>query len=107
VFVLPGVPRILEAMLDDVISALPQGAPIASMSVTVWLRESEIATGLSNIQDAHPTVDIGSYPFAREERLGTSLVVRGTAPEAVADAVNAITDMLRAAEAEFTLDTPV
>ena len=106
VFVLPGVPRILEAMLDDVMSQLPQGAPIASLSVTVWLRESEIASRLSAIQDAHPTVDIGSYPFARDERLGTSLVTRGIAPEAVAAAMRAITGMLSAAGAEFTVEPP-
>ncbi|MEN9728626.1 MAG: hypothetical protein RL434_2992 [Pseudomonadota bacterium] len=106
VFVLPGVPRILEAMINDVISQLPQGAPIASLSVTVWLRESEIASRLSAIQDAHPTVDIGSYPFVRDERLGTSLVARGTTPEAVAAAMSAITDMLSATGAEFTLETP-
>ncbi len=106
VFVLPGVPRILEAMLEDVISQLPRGAPIASLSVTVWLRESEIASPLSAIQDAHPTVDIGSYPFVRDDRLGTSLVTRGTAPAAVAAAMRAITDMLSAAGAEFTVEPP-
>ena len=41
-------------------------------------RESEIAGPLGTLHDAHPHADIGSYPFSREGRIGTSLVVRGT-----------------------------
>lgn len=105
VFVLPGVPRILQAMLPGVLARLPSGTPIASTAVTAWLRESEIALDLSAVQARFPTVDIGSYPFAREGRLGTSLVVRGTDAQARVDAAAAIADMLRAAGAEFTMET--
>ena len=37
-----------------------------------------MATGLTAIQDKHPGIDIGSYPFMRADRYGTTLVLRGT-----------------------------
>lgn len=104
VFVLPGVPRILEAMLPDVMARLPAGAPIGSTAVTAWVRESEIATALGEVQAAHPDVDIGSYPFARDGRLGTSLVVRGTEAAARDAATRAIRAMLESGAVEHTVD---
>ena len=101
VFVLPGVPRILQAMLPGLLTRLPSGAPIGSQSVTVWLRESEIAAELEAIQARFPSLGIGSYPFTREERFGTSLVVRGTAAPARAAAVAAIVSLLKERSAEY------
>ena len=51
---------------------------VRSVSVTAYLGESQIATELGEIQARHPDVDIGSYPFFRNDRYGTSLVIRGT-----------------------------
>lgn len=104
VFVLPGVPKILEAMLPEILSRLPTGTAIASQTVTAWLRESEIATELTAVQNAHLAVDIGSYPFMREDRFGTALVVRGTDPAARAAAIAAISRLLRDREAEFEVE---
>ena len=42
------------------------------------LREGDFALELEEIARAHPEVEIGSYPFARDGRYGASLVVRGT-----------------------------
>ncbi len=77
VFVLPGVPRILQGMLPGVLAALPGGPPIVSRTVTAWVREGDIATDLAAVQARHPGLDVGSYPFARDGRFGTALVVRG------------------------------
>ena len=104
VFVLPGVPKILEAMLPEVISRLPAGIAIGSRTVTAWLRESEIASELSAIQIAHPGIDIGSYPFMREERFGTALVVRGADATARDAAVSHIASMLAGRGAVHDVD---
>jgi hypothetical protein len=37
-----------------------------------------IAQALGDLQQRHPSVDIGSYPFFRRGKFGTSLVARGT-----------------------------
>jgi hypothetical protein len=42
------------------------------------LREGDFADALTNIQRRYPTVEIGSYPFNRDGRLGATLVARGT-----------------------------
>ncbi|MGH8597354.1 MAG: competence/damage-inducible protein A [Gammaproteobacteria bacterium] len=103
VFVLPGVPRILQAMLPGVLSALPRDAEIAARSVTAYIRESEIAHELSMIQERFPELDVGSYPFARDGRYGTSLVVRGVDPIALNAAVEAIARMLALVHAEYDI----
>lgn len=78
VFVLAGIPAIMRAMLASLESYLVGGAVVQSRSVTVYLGESAIAPQLSALQAEYPTVDLGSYPFQREERYGTVLVARGT-----------------------------
>jgi hypothetical protein len=35
-----------------------------------------VATGLAAIQERHAEVEIGSYPYVREQRFGCALVVR-------------------------------
>ena len=37
-----------------------------------------MARRLGQIQDEYPHIDLGSYPFQREARYGTTLVMRGT-----------------------------
>ena len=38
--------------------------------------ESEIAKSLTNVQDNNKDVEIGSYPFFRQGKLGVSIVLR-------------------------------
>ena len=52
--------------------------------------EGEIAKPLGEIQAAHPTVEIGSYPFMRQDRFGTSLVLRSVDQAAIDAAAEAI-----------------
>lgn len=105
VFVLPGVPRILQGMLPGVLATLPGGPPIVSRSVTAWVRESDVAAELAEVQARHPGLDVGSYPFARDGRFGTALVVRGNDAAAVAVAAGEIADFLRARAVEFDAGT--
>ena len=101
VHVLPGVPRILQAMLPGVLAALPGGTPIVSRTVTAWIRESDIANELAAVQMRFPALDVGSYPFIRDERFGTSLVVRGPDATGVAAAADEIAAFLEARGAPF------
>ena len=101
VHVLPGVPRILAAMLPNVLATLPGGPPIVSRTVTAWIRESDIANELAAVQAEFPALDLGSYPFMREGRFGTSLVVRGGDEAAVQAAAAKVEDFLRARNAAF------
>jgi molybdenum cofactor synthesis domain-containing protein len=95
VFVFAGIPNIARAMFANVVPLLVHGAPILSSSVDAFLSEGAFAAALTQIQDANPTVEIGSYPFNRDGRFGATLVARGTDPallaKVVADIVAAIT----------------
>jgi molybdenum cofactor synthesis domain-containing protein len=78
VFVFAGIPSIARAMFGSAIPMLAHGTPILSASVDTYLREGDFAAALTAIQNRHPTVEIGSYPFNRDGRLGATLVARGT-----------------------------
>ncbi len=78
VFVMAGVPRIMRAMLDEVLARLKKGPPILSNTVACALTESLVAEDLAAIQAKYPSVTVGSYPHFRGGLLGLSLVVRST-----------------------------
>jgi molybdenum cofactor synthesis domain-containing protein len=78
VYVLPGVPEILEVMVDQLVPSLAGGPPIASRALTVFCAEGELAETLAAVEaDAHG-VTLGSYPFFRQGRFGTTVVARGS-----------------------------
>jgi len=78
VYVMAGVPRIMQAMFDGVKPTLQGGTPMLSASVIIYAPEGGVASALRAIQDGAPDTEIGSYPFAREGRFGTVIVTRGT-----------------------------
>ena len=78
VHVLAGVPKIMQAMLDNVLPTLKGGQIVLSRSVTVFMPEGELAPHLGKLQDDNPELDIGSYPFFGSEGPGSTIVFRGT-----------------------------
>ena len=77
VYVMAGIPMIMQAMLSSLDGQLRSGPVVHSHSVRAYTGESQIADALSALQDEFAEVDIGSYPFFRDERYGTILVIRG------------------------------
>lgn len=79
VFVLAGVPQVMQAMLGTLTSERLGGTkPVRSRSIGAYLSEGEVASGLREIQSRYQDVDLGSYPFFREDGYGTNLIIRGT-----------------------------
>jgi molybdenum cofactor synthesis domain-containing protein len=78
VFVMAGVPAIMQAMFDGLKGGLRGGAPVRSVTVPAYIAEGTIAKDLGALQARFPELDIGSYPFFRAGKFGTSLVLRGT-----------------------------
>jgi len=78
VYVMAGVPNIMQAMLDGVVAGLKHGATIYSVSVSGPVPENNVAEELGAIAANYPHLDIGSYPWFRVGKWGTALVVRGT-----------------------------
>jgi molybdenum cofactor synthesis domain-containing protein len=79
VFVLAGVPMVMQAMLSTITKErLGGGEPTRSLTVGAYLSEGQIGKKLGMIQEKHPDIDLGSYPFYNEDGYGTNLVMRGT-----------------------------
>jgi len=76
VFVLAGVPVICQAMFHSLKHQLVGGDPVRSVAIAAYLAEGTMAHGLGAIQERHPAVDIGSYPFYRDGKFGSSIVCR-------------------------------
>ncbi len=100
VFVMAGIPLVMQAMLSSLEHVLERGDIVRSCSVTAHLGESQIADALGAIQRRYPSVDIGSYPFFRNDRYGTSLVLRGTDANVLLDAQEEVKKAITAAGVE-------
>lgn len=97
VYVMAGIPMVMQAMLSSLEGKLRRGLIVMSRSIRAYMGESQIAGELGRIQEDHPDLDIGSYPFFRDERYGTVLVVRGTESDSINSAANAIMSAVSAA----------
>ncbi len=76
VYILAGVPNIAAAMLEALDGKLEGGRPMVSVTVRAHTAESDVAALLKQVQDEHPGVSIGSYPFYRQGNFGADFVVR-------------------------------
>ena len=75
VFSLPGVPSILNSMIDNCKKHLIKGSKIYSNTVNLYTVESNISKKLGAIQSKYKkNVEIGSYPFFRLGKIGVSIV---------------------------------
>jgi molybdenum cofactor synthesis domain-containing protein len=106
VFVLAGVPAIMRAMTDTLRNRLVGGPPIQSRTVSVYLAEGVIADGFAALQKQYPAIDMGSYPFYRAGRFGTSLVLRGTEAASLDRAAAELTALVRSLGAEPAAEPP-
>jgi molybdenum cofactor synthesis domain-containing protein len=101
VYVMAGVPSIMQAMLDALAPTLKTGVKILSDTVRAGLREGDIGTALAEVAKAHPDVSIGSYPFFSDEGPDTNVVVRSRDPQKLAEAMAAVKTMLAAEQARL------
>jgi molybdopterin-biosynthesis enzyme MoeA-like protein len=97
VYILAGVPWIAAAMMDALTGTLEGGVPVTSVTVGARSPESDVADLLKAIQDAHPGVTIGSYPFFKDGRYGSNFVIRSRDGELAERCAGALCDGLREA----------
>lgn len=76
VFVMAGIPSIMQAMLDTIGPTLKTGRVMLSDTVEARIPESRLAQRLAEIEKSHDGAMIGSYPFMDDQGYGTRLVVR-------------------------------
>jgi molybdenum cofactor synthesis domain-containing protein len=74
---LPGVPSILNSMIENCKRYLMKGYKVHSKTLNLYTVESNISKNLEHIQNKYKKdVEIGSYPFFRLGKIGVSLVSR-------------------------------
>lgn len=96
VYVMAGVPKVFEAMLNNVIPTLRTGTKLLSDSVISFHGEGDIGTPLGEIQNDNSDVSIGSYPkFAQDGGFSSEIVVRGLDSEKIGKAILEIKAMLK------------
>jgi len=105
VYILAGVPNIAKAMLAALDGKLEGGRPVVSVTVRAHAAESEVAALLKEVQDAHPGVSIGSYPFYRSGGFGADFVVRSDDGEAVERCAGELRKRLKAADIDLVKES--
>ena len=76
VYCLPGVPSILKSMLGGLNNKIIGGSKILSKTLSLSTVESEISIALEKVQKKYKNLEIGSYPFFKQGKVGVSLVMR-------------------------------
>ena len=95
VIVMAGIPAVMRAMFESVAPSLEGGAKVVSRAVSVLMGEGDIARPLGELQERYESLEIGSYPFVRKSKFGTTLVLRGTDEAAVEAAAEELKTILR------------
>ena len=76
VFVMAGVPAIMQAMMNEIAPLLTKGAKMLSHTIDSKLPEGIVANTIKEIQDKNAGVSIGSYPYFDGKHAVTNLVIR-------------------------------
>jgi molybdenum cofactor synthesis domain-containing protein len=77
VYVMAGVPKIMQAMVENIFPTLKGGEQLASITVSAQVPEGQIAGAMGELQSEYGDVNIGLYPFYGPAGAGVSVVARG------------------------------
>jgi molybdenum cofactor synthesis domain-containing protein len=94
VFVLPGVPSIMQGIFEQLKHRLVGGDKVLSRSVSCQLAEGTLARDLGALQQRYADLEIGSYPYFRRGDFGVTLVLRGTDRERLAAATDELKTLI-------------
>jgi len=86
VIVMAGIPTIMQVMLHAATKFLKTGKKMVSFAMDLHRPEGEIADMFAALQKRYPDVPMGSYPFQKDGKPGTQLVLRSLEPERLAEA---------------------
>ncbi len=97
VYVLPGVPEIMQIMFIELIKKLKKGKPKLVITINTNLYESKIAIFLNDIQDKFKNCSIGSYPYFNlvAKTGGVNIVVSSWDMSSIQPVVDDIVNMIK------------
>ncbi len=102
IHLMAGVPVITAQMLDALTGTLAGGAPLLTETIGGWIKESEVADLLREVEKAHAGCQIGSYPFFRDGKTGANFVIRSTSADELASCVDTLCEGLGELGLDFT-----
>ena len=96
IFVLPGVPEIMQVMFLELIKTLKKGKAKLITTINTNLYESKIAIELKNIQNNYKDASIGSYPYLNiaAKSGGVNIVVSSWSITSLDPIIDDITNMI-------------
>ncbi|MEO0501440.1 MAG: molybdopterin-binding protein [Pseudomonadota bacterium] len=100
ILMMAGVPKITQGMLAGIAGTLEGGEPVLDRTVGAWVGETAVAEILIAVEREKPGVQIGSYPFWREGKVGSNFVIRAREEDVLADAADRLIMALRSADIE-------
>ncbi len=92
VYVMAGVPSILQGMFASFAPRLAGGVQPVRITIQCAVGEGTIATVMQEVSDSFAAVSVGSYPWFKPGQFGTAVVLTGLD----FDAVDAAADRLEA-----------
>lgn len=101
IYVLPGVPKIMERMMEAAKDRFGSGLPRERRIIYTKMSEGQLAQPLENIAANHPEAAIGSYPRTQKsDKFNVRITVEGdiaatvdTVAGEVAEAINGVFDV--------------
>ena len=95
VYSLPGVPSILRSMLGGLNDKIIGGNKILSKTLSLRTVESAISISLEKVQKKYINLEIGSYPFFKQGKIGVSIVIRSPEKKVISKCLNEIKRFLK------------
>jgi len=107
VYVFAGIPRVMQAMFEGIKHELSGGAQVLSRTIASHAKEGDIASGLGNLQNDFPDVEIGSYPFFTPEgKTGVRIVARTPDESELDSVIEKVCDLIRQCGGDPVDETP-
>ena len=105
VFVLPGVPKIMEVMFINVLKNLKKGKPKNIKTINTNLYESKIAPFLKVIQNKYQECSIGSYPYFNflSKTGGVNIVMSSWTMTSLDDVEKEIIEMIKLNSGNYSI----
>lgn len=97
VFVMAGVPKIMQAMLDAIAPNLDTGIEVFTASCDSLVGESSLSQPLAALQISYPTVKIGSYPQMGSDKYMTQIVLRSSDKNLLEEATQKVRGIIQTA----------
>lgn len=94
IFVMAGSPYIMHKMFEGVIPLLKHGKQLISKSIETILTETVLAKDFEELQNKYPAIEMGSYPFIKDEKSLTSLILTSSDINALEIAYNELKEII-------------